>query len=303
MDASRKDDLKKAAEAWNRASSNPRIERARWWQHPQIVRHINNNVCGQPLPGASAGLNQLLKDRLQEPLSLGISVGCGTGGKEMVLLSQGLVETFHLYEISEVRYNLGKELAIKNGLENRTKFFLRDAFEPEPLPVYDLVYWNNSLHHMLDVDDALRWSYDVLKPGGYIVLDDFIGPTRQQWTERNMRIASRVRNILPEKYLRDPRNPERLVPTNIERPNIDEFIASDPTECADSGRIVSSLHKHFPDADIIETGGAIYHLALNEVLANINEDDAAILDLLLLIDDLCVELGETHYAIAIATKN
>ena len=78
---------------------------------------------------------------------------------------------------------------------------------------------------------------------------------------------------------------------------------TDPTECADSSRIIPCLKKWFPDIEIAPTGGAIYHLALNDVLHNIDElNDRALLEKLLRIDDLCTRQGEFHYAVAIAEK-
>ncbi len=59
----------------------------------------------------------------------------------------------------------------------------------------------------------------------------------------------------------------------------------------------------FPDAWVRKTGGGIYHVALNDVLRNIlAAQDYALLERLLEYDDQCVELGETHYAVAIAAK-
>lgn len=77
----------------------------------------------------------------------------------------------------------------------------------------------------------------------------------------------------------------------------------DPTECANSERIVKAIGKWFPDAEIMPTGGVIYHLALSNVLHNIDErEESYLLDLLLIIDDLCIGLGETHYGVAVAKK-
>ena len=45
------------------------------------------------------------------------------------------------------------------------------------------------------------------------------------------------------------------------------------------------------------------HLALNDIIHNFDEiQDKPLLDLLMMIDKLCIDLGETHYAIALAFK-
>jgi len=135
-------------------------------------------------------------------------------------------------------------------------------------------------------------------------MDDFVGPSHMQWSDRMLEINTRVRERLPTRYLQDPRDQTRRLPVKIERPNLDEFCAIDPSECADSGRILDSLKQHFPAAKVVLTGGGVYHLALNDVLHNIlMEDDQATLDQILKADDECIDLGETHYAVAIAVKD
>jgi len=77
----------------------------------------------------------------------------------------------------------------------------------------------------------------------------------------------------------------------------------DPSECADSARILPELLRIFPDAWVQKTGGGIYHLGLNDILHNIIvAEDFQLLEQLLELDDQCIEIGETHYAVAIAVK-
>jgi hypothetical protein len=153
---------------------------------------------------------------------------------------------------------------------------------------------------MFDVDAAIRWSKKVLKRSGILVMDEFVGPSYMQWSDRLLEINTRVRERLPAAYLQDPRNKGCILPVKMERPNVDEFCAIDPSECVDSGRILGSLREHIPNLEVIPTGGGVYHLALNDVLHNILQaNDQALLDQLLTIDDECIAIGETHYAVAI----
>jgi SAM-dependent methyltransferase len=278
----------------------------RWWQCEKIVKHINERVCGVPIPGLSAGLYHRIKQRFSERLPLGraISVGCGTASKEIDCMREGIVEGFDLYELSEIAIQRGTELVRNAGLVDRMRFHAADAFQVPNLDgSYDMVFWNNSLHHMFDVDAAIRWSRDVLKAGGLFVMDDFVGATQFQWSDRLSAINTQVRKELPAEYLRDPKNPGQFLSAMVGRPNLDTFAATDPSECRDSGRILPCLKKYFPDADVVLTGGGIYHLALNDVLHNIlAARDEATLDRLLELDDACIALGETRYAVAIAVK-
>jgi ubiquinone/menaquinone biosynthesis C-methylase UbiE len=309
MEKSNNEQQQKVASHWSgvtKQSQQTQNLRLRWWQSPHIIRHINKKITGSPLDGFSQGITQKAKEIAGDryPFSSGVSVGCGNGQKEINLVRQGLVSSFKLYEVSEVRIEQGKRLATKFGVEKNVTFIQGDALkiitEPES---FDFVHWNNSLHHMLDVDAAIKWSHQVLQKGGMFYMDDYVGPNRMQWSDKMLEVASQVRSNLPEKYLVNPKNPGQLLSKTLTRNSVERMIEIDPSEAADSESILDSLKKYFPNAQITLTGGVVYHLALSDILHNFDDSqDKHLLDFLMLIDDLCAELGETHYATALAIK-
>lgn len=292
----------KAAAAWNRASESGRTARTRWWLEPTIVRHVNKRICGRPLDGVGAGLSQWALDVLPDlPRRQAVSIGGGSGVKEMRLLELGIVEHVDVFEIASTRVAQGRKIAADRGLTERITFHERLLRSDECAGRYDIVHWNNSLHHMLDVDEWLGWSRRALRPDGVLLMDDFVGPSRFQWTTRQCRIASRYRRTLPDALLIDPADPSKKLDRRIRPPSIESMIASDPTEAADSSRITESLRRHFPAVEIRFTGGAIYNLALQDVMANMDPDrDSGMLRQALIMDDLLSGMGENHYAAAIA---
>ena len=275
---------------------------SRWWSHPRIVRHVNRLVCGDPIDGPHAGFSRLIQ-RTAPSGGFGhaISVGCGSGGKEMTLLEQGIVQHFHLCEIGEHRRGQIIAKAEERGVADRVTVHIGNALDRPLDRQYDLVYWNNALHHMFDVRAALQWSRAGLGAGGLLAVDDFVGPTRFQWTDAELDLASRVRAMLPDRFLPHPRNPQVMIARRPKRPTIEEMMMADPTEAADSEVILGALTDVFPTAEIIRTGGVVYHLALNDVLANFREgEDDPLLDALLLLDETLAGQGHSHYAVALA---
>ncbi|WP_340318188.1 SAM-dependent methyltransferase [Rhizorhabdus argentea] len=233
----------------------------------------------------------------------GLSVGCGSGGKEMKLIVQGIVETFDLFEIGEGRRAQIEAKAEEFGVGDRVTIHIGNAFEADPTGAVDLVYWNNALHHMFDARQAVAWSHKALRTGGLFAMDDFVGPTRFQWPAADLETAFRVRAILPEHYLRHPKSPSVSLSRTVDRPSIDHMMQADPTEAADSDSILTAVERIFPNAEIIPTGGVIYHLALSDVLANFDDEaDATLLQSLLLLDESLAQSGRTQYAVALATK-
>jgi SAM-dependent methyltransferase len=291
---------------WSTQYSKASTLISRWWESEYIIQRINRRVCGEPLPGLTSGLHRLalqhFADRL--PFARGVSVGCGTGGKERNVIEIGLVQHFTLFELSAVAVERGRVQAAEAGLSDKMTFRTEDGLEAETREaVYDFVYWNNSLHHMFDVKAALEWSLRVLRKGGVLLMDDFVGPTRMQWSDQLLEINTSVRQALPSQYLRNPVRPDQMLSTAVGRPSAAAIMLVDPSECADSANILPELMRIFPESWVKKTGGGIYHLGLNDVLHNIvAAQDYGLLEKILEIDDQCAEMGETHYAVAIAVK-
>ncbi len=230
----------------------------------------------------------------------------------MLLLRNGLVQEMDLFELSPKRIEEGQKKAAELGFAERIHFHSTDAFESLPNASVDLVYWNNSLHHMFDVDAAVTWSHDVLQTGGLFYMDDFVGPNRRQWSEKALTIGSRIRSLLPERYLKAPQAlnapPNKSVlPRTLVREDPERIATADPSEAVDSERILAAIKREFPEAIIRPTGGVVYHMTLVGMLQNFDstdDRDIALLESLLLLDELCIEVPglETHYCVAAAWK-
>ena len=195
-------------------------------------------------------------------------------------------------------------MAKKQGLEDAITFIRGDAFQlaREPAQYKIFVHWNNSLHHMMNVESAVEWSWQVLKPGGLFYMDDFVGPDRFQWTPITLLAATAIRQSLVDRFLVNPQHPEKMLPRVMQKVNAEKMRESDPSGLRSSS-ILKCVKARFPSAEIVLTGGAIYHLALSDILARFAEEEMALLARLLAVDDLCTAMGESHYAVALAIKN
>ncbi len=291
---------------WSEQYSKKSTMTTRWWESEYIVKRINRRVCGESLPGMSSGLHRVAAQRFADrlPFARGVSIGCGTGSKERNVIRSGLVQHFTLFELSSVAVEQGRAQAEQAGLSESMTFRMEDGLAAETREgVYDVVYWNNALHHMFDVKAALEWSWRVLRKGGVLLMDDFVGPTRMQWSEQLIEINNAVRRALPPDYLRVPGKPNLVFQPRVERTPVAAVMATDPSECADSANILPELTRVFPNAWVHKTGGGVYHLALNDILHNIVvAQDYDLLERILEVDDECVKVGETHYAVAIGVK-
>lgn len=59
-----------------------------------------------------------------------LSIGCGEGTKEMLLLKNNLVQKFICFDLAEERIIKGKEIAEREGLQDRIEFLNEDFLRP-----------------------------------------------------------------------------------------------------------------------------------------------------------------------------
>ena len=275
------------SKAWDSHYANKLAPVWVWWSSPLVRAHYFS------LAGISSechALQTLTIRYLQKhfgnrlPLRHGLSVGCGTGSREIALVEAGIVESMTLYEFSRVALEIAEKNAKAKGIAHKMQFILGDAFALERSR-FDLVYWDNALHHMPDVHTALVWSRNRLEKNGILYMNDFVGASRFQWGEE---LLNACNNVL-----------EAFGIAPVYPPSYEYMVKSDPSEAADSARIKEELFSIFPNATWVPTGGAIYHVGLTGREFEIPDN---VLAKLLHFDAVLNSAGTYVYAIASAVK-
>jgi len=267
----------------------------KFYQCSYVNRFLNRKICGKPLAGPSAGLHRAIWDATKErPIKRAISVGCGAGQKEMELLSSGTVEHFTLVDIVPLRKERSAEISARRGLSGRIDFRIGNAFEIiKGSETFDLVYWDTALHHMPDAGLAIEWSRERLAAGGIFAMQEYIGPSRFQYSDDMLELVDSFRSHLPDRLLINEKIGKSL-PRKISRRSVRKMVDLDPSEACDSVNILPSIANAFPGADVRLLGGAIYSLGLDGVYRNICQDDEdgrMLLDFALLLDEQAGQSG------------
>ncbi|MFZ5822573.1 MAG: class I SAM-dependent methyltransferase [Chloroflexota bacterium] len=99
-----------------------------------------------------------------------LEIGCGTG-----LLSFALREDFASITLADTSQGMlgvlsGKIKAAKAGNMHPVRLDL--SVDPLPAQRFHVAYSLMALHHIPDTDGILRRFYDVLEPGGWLVIAD-----------------------------------------------------------------------------------------------------------------------------------
>ena len=275
-----------------------------WWMIPEVSHRINELMTGdQNTDYYSYVSNKYLSKNKQ---LLGLSLGCGTGHREPKWAGLADFKRIDAYDISDNSIDTAKKQVEEKGLGNIINYYAGDIHKLDlPENEYDVVFIEHSLHHFSPLKNLLVNVNNWLKPDGVFVVNEFIGPTRFQWTKKQIDAANHVRSLLPEKYR--AHIVDGAVNRKIYRPSRLSMIAKDPSEAIESAMIMPLLRDCLTVTEYKPCCGAILHLLFEGIAQNfmpMDEQAKRYFDMCLEIEDILTESGEiqSDYALVICTK-
>lgn len=257
---------------WNESTV---LEPTQWWVAPAVRRRWNLLVTGDenldfPAHVAARYLNGRHGMRA-------LSLGCGTGGRELRWAELGVFDQIDAFDIASATVEAARAKARAANLADRVNFAVRDFRDLDTGDRYDVVLAEHSLHHLAPMPEVVGRIRELLAPDGLFVVDEYVGPRRFQWTDRQLREAQGVLDSFPEQY-------RRMGSTGLKkqviRPSILFMLMTDPSEAVDSSRIAEALHSQLDVLEERPYGGAVLHLALSDIAQNFADDEQTARDLL-----------------------
>jgi O-antigen biosynthesis protein len=284
----------KVNEVWSAEAAGDALVLGQYWlAHPLVRERVNRLASGRPDQDAYGRLAELLVQRgWALPIPRALSLGCGFGALERDLLSRGLVGRFEALDLAEGAIAEARRLAEEAGLARRVRYQVADleAADFEPGSV-DVVFAHSSVHHV----EALEALFDAVKaalrPGGVFHLHEFVGPTRFQWTDAQLRLGNELMDALPDRLRRLPDGTRKPALT---RPTIEQMIAVDPSEAIRSAEILPMMRTHFTVIEERHLGGALLHNVLGDLTQNFrpgSAEDCAVLDRMFAAEDAAMADG------------
>jgi len=189
-----------AADYWdaNRAKAQ---DPTYWMAHPLCRQAINRRINGNPHEWP---LDWFKRVHASTPFDRGISWGCGLGAFERAAIRTGIVRTIDAFDISEASLTDARREAASESILG-IDYKIGNFDDPRILRRhYDIVFFQSSLHHVAAMERLFRRLSFGLKPGGFVYLDEFIGPSRFHWSPPLLLLAQSVLDLAPpEARLRD----------------------------------------------------------------------------------------------------
>ncbi|MCB9148457.1 MAG: class I SAM-dependent methyltransferase [Caldilineaceae bacterium] len=282
-----------AANRWDESEWRTGVPVDYWSYHPLIDAYINATI----IPHKRNMLEWLVDTYLDNvPCQRAISVCCGMGGGDHQALAAGVCHYIEGFDISPQSIAAAEELAKVGDYVDKVSYAMGDmnsiVLEQNR---YDIGLAFGAFHHIENLEHACQQLQRALKPGSLLLVNEYIGPARMQWTEQQLNMFNRVLDIFPRQW----RRTDKITPYSIEA-----MLKIDPSEAVRSDEVIATLSDYFEVVDYCDYGGGLLMPLwsmglLPQIFVNDpNVDKQVIIKLLILIDELLAEhqIAPSNYA-------
>ena len=234
-----------------------------------------------------------------------LSLGSGMAFTEEFVLEHGGATQIVAYEMSSVACEAAtRRVANKpwaDQLEMRARDVLADDLPPAS---FDVVFVQAAIHHFEKIDAMYTLMHRVLKPGGLLVFDEYVGPDHHLYHAEAMAIMNEINACLAPAYRFDhlAQHTREQVPV----PSLEWMLGHDPTEGVHASRILPLTYEWFEVLDRSDYGGTIMRPFFTGILPNFDWNDPkdqTVGRLVVLVEQLLTRTGALpHYHTSVVAR-
>jgi ubiquinone/menaquinone biosynthesis C-methylase UbiE len=289
-------DAEKVKNTWSITNIPP----TNWWDIPAVQSRWNYLVSGD----RDIDYNQYISEKyFKEKHALqALSLGCGGGERELRWAEMDKFNLIDAYDISSERIDYATKVANQSSYGKRLNYQVGNIYEIDVKnDYYDVILAEQSLHHFSPLKDLLVKIDRTLKVDGCFILNEFVGPTRFQWTNRQLEIVNSLLDIFPDKY-KKIWNSNSIKLKVIKHSQL-SMILRDPSEAIESSNILPLLHEIFDVVELKGYGGSILHLLFGGIAHHFLTPDNEAKELLRLcfeMEDFLIKTGEVNHDFVVA---
>ncbi|WP_034259885.1 class I SAM-dependent methyltransferase [Altibacter lentus] len=238
------------------------IQSSNWWIIPKVRKRWNTLITGDPDINYK---QHFIANYCQERSDLRLlSLGAGTCSHELELARYPQFAEIVCVDLAENRLAQAKEIAEAQQLSNI--HFVASDLNTYPFAeeYFDIVLFNASLHHFEQVEKLLTSQVNkTLKPNGYVVINEYVGPDRLQYPKYQIKAINNALKSIDPEYRK--RFKTRFPKNRYYGSGVWRMIMADPSECVDSAGILPALHAHFITCEEKGYGGNILMSVLKDI--------------------------------------
>jgi ubiquinone/menaquinone biosynthesis C-methylase UbiE len=268
------------------AFDNTAVNSSNWWIIPKVRQRWNFLISGDEKINYKQYLvsKYLINKKKLKVLSL----GSGVCSHELELADyKEVFKKITCVDIANNLLEMANRTAKSNNLSN-IEFVCKSIYEFNfKEDEYDLVLFNSSLHHFDNVEALLSEKVKfTLKPKGNLIINEFVGAKRHQFSKQQLLEITKTLKIIPKKYRK--RFKTNLYKNSFRGAGLLRMIISDPSECIDSSNIIPAIHKHFKIIEEKPFGGNLIANVLRDIshhFVDLNEEKQKVLENIFKIED------------------
>lgn len=224
-----------------------------WSMIPAVRRRFNLLITGDENMTYEEYLSGKLIPSGQKIRML--SVGSGVCSHEIRLATLNPHWDITCVDFSEQLIEEASRIATEKGLENM-RFVVADILTyPLAENSFDLVFFNESLHHFKNMEGFLQRIHQVLIPSGWLVINEYVGANRMLYPKHQIEAINQGLDLIDKPY-------RQMFCSNLYKNKYYgsgrlRMIISDPSECVESEHILPSIHAIFSIKEEKSYGGNI----------------------------------------------
>ena len=264
-------EVAKVKEIWGSAHNKWRTsDIVHWTQLRRVQERLNLLTSGDVRKNRFEHFMETYLPRL--PVKRALTLGCGHGDLERGLSKYNFAVFHDGIDIAEGAIAEARRHAAAAGLSN-LRYQVADLNSVRlPRYEYDVVFGIGSVHHIAALEHLLIQVSQTLKPNGYLVLDEYIGPNQFQWPDSQLSIVNEQIALMPEHYKMGLSEPHCLKGP-IRRHTVEEMNVVDPSEAVRADHIVPLVSSFFDVMEVKGCGGSLLHLLLEHIAGNFDDSD------------------------------
>lgn len=287
---------KRTQSAFNDSS----FQSSNFWSIPKVQERWNLlTTCEKNKDFITYLATDFLKDKQNLRL---LSIGSGISNRELELASYTTIfKEIICIDIAENLLKKAAETAKKKNLNN-IKFIAKNINNLElSNNEFDIVFFKASLHHFNNIDEFLSKKIKtILKPNGYLIINEFVGATRHQFSKNQINAINKGLQLIPKKY--KTRFKSKFLKNKYRGVGILRMIIADPSECVDSSSIMPAIHKHFTTVVEKPYGGNLLMSVLRDIshhFYKLNSEKEAVLNQLFQLEDDYLKTNTSDFVFGI----
>lgn len=253
-----------------------------WNDHKATLDYMYSSIAAGASTEAKWWPAHFLEKYLKGvPLERALFINCGNGWAERELFQLGLFRSADAFDYSEELLVQARAASVGMPIN----YFQADCNKVEfTANHYDLVVNVAAMHHVQYIDRLNRLIALSLKADGYFVNFDYVGPHRNQYSEKHFATMEFINTRLPQS----------LAHKNFKPPHLPTMLHMDPTEAIHSELVLPMFERYFYTLERKDLNGGIAYQIMHNNAALVKDNGPLALKCV----DLLLELDQLYSSIA-----